>query len=164
MSWVVMRTVLPERRTLPSNTAPTLSLRAIVAMSVFVPLKENAEVRAATCSSWISAMELSSSSASPSERYSCSLSPLMFTKGSTAIECGGGAKAAADRVQCFEIQKYTGAAEMITAAIASRNGFHRRDGGTRSPIPGAALETALNGDSSGDSRRLIRSTKAGGVP
>ena len=52
-------------------------------------------MRAATCSSLISASELSSSSVSPSEKYSCSLSPLRFTNGSTAIECGGGLKAAA---------------------------------------------------------------------
>ncbi len=89
----VMRTVFAERRTLPSSTAPTFSLRAIVPMSVSLPLNENAEVRAATCNSLISARELSSSSVSPSEKYSCSLSPLMFTNGSTAIECGGGAKA-----------------------------------------------------------------------
>ena len=58
-----------------------------------LPLNENAEVRAATCSSLISLSELSSSSVSPSEKYSCSLSPLIFTNGSTAIECGGGANA-----------------------------------------------------------------------
>jgi len=50
----VMRIVFAERRTLPLRTAPTFSLRAIVPMSVFVPLNENAEVRAATCSSLIS--------------------------------------------------------------------------------------------------------------
>src|SRR5271156_4233210 len=61
-------------------------------MSVSLPLNENAEVRAATCSSLISASELSSSSVSPSEKYSCSLSPLRFTNGNTAIECGGGLK------------------------------------------------------------------------
>jgi hypothetical protein len=43
--------VFAERRTLPSSTAPTFSLRAIVPMSVFVHLNENAEVRAATCNS-----------------------------------------------------------------------------------------------------------------
>src|SRR5215472_6530489 len=64
----------------------------MVPMSVFVPLNENADVRAATCNSLISASELSSSSVSPSEKYSCSLSPLMFTNGNTAIECGGGLK------------------------------------------------------------------------
>jgi len=57
-------------------------------------LNENAEVRAATSSSLISASELSSSSARPSEKYSWACSPLMFTKGSTAIEWRGGAKAA----------------------------------------------------------------------
>ena len=40
------------------------------------------------------ARELSNSSDRPSEKYSCSLSPLMFTNGSTAMECGGGPKAA----------------------------------------------------------------------
>src|SRR5580658_11354211 len=35
--------------------------------------------------------ELSSSSVSPSEKYSWLGTPLMFTKGSTAMECGGGA-------------------------------------------------------------------------
>ena len=59
-----------------------------------LPLNENAEVRAATWSSLISLRELSSSSVRPSEKYYCSLSRLIFTKGSTAIECGGGAKAA----------------------------------------------------------------------
>src|ERR1700745_134539 len=85
-----MRIVCAERRTLPSSTAPTFSLRAIVPISAFLPLNENAEVRAATCSSLISASELSSSSVSPSEKYSCSLSSLRFTNGSTAMECGGG--------------------------------------------------------------------------
>ena len=90
----VTRMVCAERRTLPSSTAPTFSLRAIVPMSASLPLNENAEVRAATCSSLISASELSSSSVSPSEKYSCSLSPLRFRNGSTAIECGGGLNAA----------------------------------------------------------------------
>src|SRR6185312_1467011 len=39
------------------------------------------------------ARELRISSVSPSEKYSCSFSPLMFTNGSTAMECGGGLKA-----------------------------------------------------------------------
>src|SRR5579863_3815203 len=158
-----MRIVCAERRTLPSSTAPTFSLRAIVAMSVSLPLNENAEVRAATCNSLISASELSSSSVSPSEKYSCSLSPLRFTNGSTAIECGGGAKAVADGVKCFEIQKYADAAKTTTATIASSTGFDRQVARTGSLIAGVAPDTALNGDSSGDSRRFIRSTKAGGV-
>src|SRR6516164_2104510 len=90
-----MRIVLPERRTLPSSTAPTFNFRAMVPISVSLPLNEKADVRAATCSSLMRERSLSSSSESPSEKYSCSLSPLMFTKGSTAIECGGGLKAAA---------------------------------------------------------------------
>ena len=89
---VVMRTVCPARRTLPSNTAPTLSLCAMVVMSGCSPWKENDDVRAATCSSLRRERELRSSSVRPSENYSCSLSPLIFTNGSTAIECGGGLK------------------------------------------------------------------------
>src|SRR5580658_3902742 len=66
----------------------------MVSTSAFSPLKEKDEVLAATCSSLMRARELSNSSVRPSEKYSCSLSPLMFTNGSTAIECGGGRKAA----------------------------------------------------------------------
>src|SRR6201987_395632 len=140
-----MRRVFAERRTLPSRTAPTFSLRAIVPMSVFVPLNENAEVRAATCSSLIAASELRSSSVSPSEKYSCSLSPLRFTNGSTARECGGGLKAAADGVKCFEIQKYASATTTTTATVASSTGFDLRDARTGSLGPGAAPDTALTG-------------------
>ena len=51
-------------------------------------------MRAATCSYVdLERVSWSSSSVSPSEKYSCSLSPLRFTNGSTARECGGGAKA-----------------------------------------------------------------------
>src|SRR5262249_54926860 len=94
MSCAVTRTVCPERRTLPSSTAPTFSLCATVATSG-CSRNEKDEVRAATCSPSMSARELSSSSVSPSEKYSCSLSPLKLTNGSTAIECGGGLKTAA---------------------------------------------------------------------
>src|SRR5580658_4565453 len=89
-----MRTVCPEARTLPSRTVATLSLWTTVLSSTFLPLKKNEEVRAATCSSLIRERELSNSSVSPSEKYSWLASPLMFTNGSTAIECGGGAKTA----------------------------------------------------------------------
>src|SRR5215471_18138910 len=161
MSCAVTRMVCSERRTLPSRTVATLSLCATVTMSG-CSLNENDEVRAATWSPSISAIELSNSSVSPSEKYSCSLSPLKFTNGSTAIECGGGAKAT-ETAECFEIQKYVAAAKMSSAATASSNGFHCRDAGTRSPIPGVALDTALNGDSSDDSRCLMRSTNARGA-
>ena len=87
-----MRILSPDRRTLPSRTEATFRLCATVGRSSSLPLKSNEEVRAATCSSLIRESELSSSSVSPSEKYSCSLSPLMFTNGSTAKECRGGAK------------------------------------------------------------------------
>src|ERR1700721_278649 len=134
-----MRMVFAERRTLPSSTAPTFSLRAIVPMSVFVPLNENAEVRAATCNSLISESELSSSSVSPSEKYSCSLSPLMFTNGSTAIEWTGGAKAAALGIQGFSTRRYAASTASATAA-ASHADFKPEDllglaaGGARAAV------------------------------
>ena len=81
-----MRNVSPDLRTLPSSTFATLSLRAISAMSTSLPLNENEEVRAMTRSSGTCARRLSSSSEMPSAKYSCSLSALMFTKGSTAID------------------------------------------------------------------------------
>src|SRR5215469_16810545 len=64
-------------------------------MLTSLPLNEKEDVRAETCSSLIRASELRISSVRPSEKYSCSLSPLMFTNGSTAMECDGGLKAAA---------------------------------------------------------------------
>src|SRR6516165_11763175 len=85
--------VCPERRTLPSRTEATFSLCATVAISGCTPWNENDEVRAATCSSLMRDSELSSSSVSPSLKYAWLASPLIFTKGNTAIECGGGAKA-----------------------------------------------------------------------
>src|SRR5207302_5518191 len=155
MSCAVIRMVCAERRTLPSRTAPTLSLWATVAMSG-CSLNENEEVRAATCNPLISASELSSSSVSPSEKYSCSLSPLRFTNGSTAIECGGGLKAVPDGVKCFEIQKYPGPAKTTTTTIASSTGLDRQVARTGSLSPGAAPDTALNSDSSGDNRQIGR--------
>ena len=58
-------------------------------MSSCFPLKANAEVRAVTFNPGICARALMISSARPSLKYSCSLSPLMLTNGSTAIDgCG----------------------------------------------------------------------------
>src|SRR5215469_135052 len=125
-------------------------------MSVFVPLKEKAEVRAATCSSLISAREFNSSSVSPSEKYSCSLSPLMFTKGSTAIECGGGAKVAWTAMTgaaggvggdawCFEnlsMAKYA-RAPATTKVIASIADINRQEAGIRTFVGVAAADTGL---------------------
>ena len=106
MSCAVMRNLSPDLRTLPSSTLATLSLRAISAMSTSLPLNENDEVRAMTRSSGTCARRLSSSSEMPSAKYSCSLSALMFTKGSTAIErsvaaataVGGGGEATVSRL------------------------------------------------------------------
>ena len=56
--------------------------KSIGARSLAIPL----DVRAATFSPSMLASALSSSSAMPSPKYSCSGSPLMLTKGSTAIE------------------------------------------------------------------------------
>src|SRR3984885_10144994 len=121
-----MRTVLPDRRTLPSSTAPTFNLRAMVPMSVSLPLKEKAEVWAATWSSLISARELSSSSVRPSEKYSCSLSPLMFTNGSTAIEWTGGAKDPHLGIQGSSTRRYAASTGSATAT-ASHADFKPED-------------------------------------
>src|ERR1700729_186582 len=101
------------------------------------------------------ASEFRSSSVSPSEKYSWSLSPLMFAKGSTAIECGGGVNAV-DAAKGFEIQNLSATKY---ASIARTPDFALRGARAGSLRPGAAPDTALNGDS----RRLIRSTNAGGV-
>ena len=102
-----MRSRSPALRTLPSSTVATLSLCPTSRRSTSLPLKENADVRAATLRALIRDSAFSSSSAMPSEKYSCSGSLLMLTKGSTAIElrvppdaCGAGpteAPAAGDR-------------------------------------------------------------------
>src|SRR5437879_2671162 len=158
MSCVVMRIVCAERRTLPSRTAPTFSLRAIVPMSASFPLNEKADVRAETCSSLMRAREFSTSSVNPSEKYSCSLSPLMFTNGNTAIECGGGEKSGAatlaeavggfgDDVGCLEIQnlsiaKYARAPRTNTATPESSAGVDRQNAATRSLVSGVAADPA----------------------
>src|SRR6516165_1180842 len=87
--------------------------------------------------------ELSSSSVSPSEKYSCSLSPLKFTNGSTAMECGGGLKAVGAAVagaaggvggdaacfknvsanRCPRCVKYASAAKTTTATVTHCAGF-----------------------------------------
>src|SRR4029077_1340883 len=118
-----------ERRTLPSRTAPTFNLCATVAMSGCSPWNEKDEVRAATCSSLIRESELSSSSVSPSEKYSCSLSPLRFTNGSTAIECGGGLNARGGAglvIQGFWTNTYAATAARATMT-PSHADFKRKD-------------------------------------
>ena len=56
-------------------------------MSGRCPLKEKDELRATTNKLGIFDKSVIKSSAIPSEKYSCSGSPLMLSKGSTAIEC-----------------------------------------------------------------------------
>ena len=90
-----MRIWLPDLRTLPSSTWVTFRRDAISGISIFWPLKEKDEVRAATRNSGILANRFNSSSESPSEKYSCSLSELMLTKGRTAMELSASSASAA---------------------------------------------------------------------
>ena len=89
ISCAVIRTELPDLRTEPSSTCATCSVRAISGIATSLPLNENDEVRAVTCSCGIFASRFSSSSEMPSEKYSFALSSLMFTNGSTAMLFSG---------------------------------------------------------------------------
>src|SRR6266851_4497847 len=86
MSCAVTRMRFPARRTLPSRIVPTPIVSAILRISCSLPLKANAEVRAMTFSPGILASKFRISSASPSLKYSFSLSALMLAKGRTAME------------------------------------------------------------------------------
>ncbi len=90
-----MRARLPARRTLPSSKVATFSRRPMAATVSPVPRNWKDELRAATRRPRILASMSSSSSARPSEKYSCSSSRLRFTKGNTAMEAiaAGGAAA-----------------------------------------------------------------------
>ncbi len=81
-----MRTLAPAFRTLPSTTYWAPSFRPTSVTSGDCPLNAKDELRAMTETSrkWASAVMMSS--VMPSEKYSCSGSPDMFTNGSTAIE------------------------------------------------------------------------------
>src|SRR5258705_10219643 len=81
-----MRSRLPDFLTLPSSTLLTCRARPISSTLKFLALNENEDVREASFKFSIFASALSSSSASPSQKYSFSGSVLMFTNGSTAIE------------------------------------------------------------------------------
>src|SRR5437016_5209875 len=80
---------LAVRRTEPSSTCATCSVRAISGMPVSLPLNANDEVRAVTCNCGIFASRFSSSSEIPSEKYSFALPSLMSTNGSTAMLFSG---------------------------------------------------------------------------
>ena len=79
-----MRTLSPDLRTLPSTRRATPSFCPISCAVAFLPLKENADVRAATRNPGIFCNTVSSSSLMPSEKYSLPLSSLRFTNGKTA--------------------------------------------------------------------------------
>ena len=81
-----MRTRFPCLRTDPSTMLVTPSVSPTLRRSSFFPLKWNDDVRPATFSPFTRASASRSSSVIPSEKYSCSLSELRFTNGSTAID------------------------------------------------------------------------------
>src|ERR1700691_6410166 len=78
-----MRTRCPALRTLPSSTWLALSCRATSSTSTFLPLNVKAVFLAATQSAEILLRSVMTSSVIPSEKYSCSGSPLMFANGRT---------------------------------------------------------------------------------
>ena len=78
-----MRTRRPALRTLPSSTWLALSCRATCSTSTFLPLNAKAVFLAATQSAEILLRSVMTSSVMPSEKYSCSASPLMFANGRT---------------------------------------------------------------------------------
>src|SRR6202008_1322894 len=97
----VMRTRPPALRTLPSRTCPTLSSRATLVTSTFLPLYENELLRETTARAETLLRSVMMSSVMPSLKYSCSGSPLMLANGSTQIATRGvaeGADAAAGPV------------------------------------------------------------------
>ena len=73
-----------------------LSFKDVVILAIiifsfrqFLPLKAKDEVRPITFSLGVLASRLSSSSLSPSEKYSCSASSDILTKGKTAMDFSG---------------------------------------------------------------------------
>ena len=89
---------MPARRTLPSSTTPTLSASPIFCTGSFLPLKKNADMRAATRKPGVRASAFKISSEMPSLKYLFSAFPLMFTNGSTAMDFWSVALAAAGAV------------------------------------------------------------------
>src|SRR5260370_30275152 len=81
-----MRTMSPALRTLPSTRCATPSFCPISCAVAFLPLNENAEVRAATCRPGIFCSTVSNSSLMPSEKYSLPLSSLRLPNASTATD------------------------------------------------------------------------------
>jgi hypothetical protein len=91
-----MRTVSPALRTLPSTRLATPSFCPISCAVALLPLKEKAEVRAATRRPGIFCSTVNNSSLMPSEKYSLPLSSLRFSNASTATDFSGNAFTGAD--------------------------------------------------------------------
>src|SRR5215472_15029500 len=85
ISCAVIRTLPPALRTLPSTTWLTLSWRATCGTSTCLPLNMKAVLRAATQSADTLDRSVMMSSLIPSEKYSCSGSPLMLANGRPAL-------------------------------------------------------------------------------
>jgi len=86
MSCAVTLMRFPARRTLPSRTLRTPSVWAMPRMSCSLPRNAKDDVRAMTLSAGIFESRFRISSARPSLKYSCSLSPLRLAKGRTAMD------------------------------------------------------------------------------
>ena len=130
-----MRTMSPALRTLPSTRRATPSFCPISCAVAFLPLKEKAEVRAATCSPGIFCRTVSNSSLMPSEKYSLPLSSLRLAKASTATDLAlaadldsGDGRAATD----FSVAATSAASrrwcqdKFIETKIRQREDQHRR--------------------------------------
>jgi len=82
----VIRTRLPDLRTLPSTTYRTPSSRATFFTSTACPLNLNEVLRDMTNNSRKRERSVRMSSVRPSAKNSCSAAPLMLTNGSTMID------------------------------------------------------------------------------
>ena len=104
-----MRTRSALLRTLPSSTYRTPSSSPICFMCTALPLYVNEELRAITKNHRSLDSAVMMSSLIPSEKYSCSRSPLMLLKGSTAIAGrSGNGKAEGDRSSLFSASRSAG--------------------------------------------------------
>src|SRR5215831_10113770 len=100
MSCAVIRTRPPALRTEPSSTYRTPSSHPTCFTSTAWPLYVKLELRAMTNSQRMRLSAVMISSTMPSAKYSCSGSPLILAKGSTAIDglSGSGGAVVADPV------------------------------------------------------------------
>src|SRR5437588_3042088 len=118
-----MRTRSPAFLTLPS-TVFTFKAALISLTFVFLPLNENADVRAATFKVSIFASAFSSSSANPSQKYSFSESAPMLTNGRTTIEgwlssCCVGSPALRGGTESLRVEEDSELGESLTKRLPS---------------------------------------------